>query len=246
MDRMLYIAMTGARNALQAQATNSNNLANADTTGFKKDIDAFRDKPVYGPGHATRVYAEDERAGVDYAPGPLNTTGRDLDIAIQGQGWLVVQAPDGSEALTRAGDLRFSATGLLTTGAGHLVLGEGGPIALPPSDKVEIGDDGTISAVPQGQAPNNLVVIDRIRLVNPDQAQVQKGPDGLFRYEGEEPLVGDAGVKITTGALEGSNVNPVDAMVKMIEHARMFELQTKVMKTADDNEAATNRVMGLG
>jgi len=245
MDRMLYIAMNGATNTLKAQATNSNNLANVSTTGFRADLDAFQALPVYGPTHASRVYSQDERIGHDFRPGPMMTTGRDLDVAINGEGWIAVQAQDGQEAYTRAGDLRIGPNGLLTNGSGHPVLGNAGPIAIPPADKVDIAPDGSITIIPRGEDVNAPAVIDRIRLVKPDQQQMFKREDGLFGLPPEIEPEPDAAVTLATGVLEGSNVNAVEAMVKMIQYGRMFEMQSKMIKTAEQTDAASDRLLRL-
>lgn len=244
MDRMIYLAMSGAKQVALAQATNSHNLANASTPGFRADLDALTSLPVHGPTHASRVYASDERAGVDLDPGVVSATGRDLDVAINGAGFIAVQAPDGTEAYTRAGDLRVSAAGLLSTGAGHAVMGNGGPVAIPPFERIQIGADGTISIVPLGQGSASLAVIDRIKLVDPPRAAIDKRPDGLLGSA--EPAAADAAVRLESGALEGSNVNTVDALVNMIELARLFEMNVKTMQAASENEAATNRLLALG
>lgn len=244
MDRMIYLAMSGAKQVALAQATNSHNLANASTPGFRADLDALTSLPVHGPTHASRVYASDERAGVDLDPGVVSATGRDLDVAINGAGFIAVQAPDGTEAYTRAGDLRVSAAGLLRTGAGHAVMGNGGPVAIPPFERIQIGADGTISIVPLGQGSASLAVIDRIKLVDPPRAAIDKRPDGLLGSA--EPAAADAAVRLESGALEGSNVNTVDALVNMIELARLFEMNVKTMQAASENEAATNRLLALG
>ena len=246
MDRMLYLAMNSAKQTMLAQATTTNNLANVSTTGFKADLEQFRSMPVFGQGMPSRVYAMSERPGVDFKSGPIATTGRDLDMAIQGEGWLAVQAPDGSEAYTRAGDLRLDANGLLTTGAGHPVLGNGGaPIVIPPAETIQIGDDGTISIRPIGQAPNVLSEVERIKLVNPEAASLTKGEDGLIRLADGGNAPADANVKLISGALEGSNVSSVDAMVKMIELQRQYEMQVKMMSTAKDNDAASNKLLQM-
>ncbi|MGM0594030.1 MAG: flagellar basal-body rod protein FlgF, partial [Pseudomonadota bacterium] len=246
MDRMLYLAMSTAKQTMQAQAVNSNNLANATTTGFKADLEQFRSMPVFGEGAPSRVYAMTERPGIDFKAGPINTTGRDLDTAIKGEGWIAVQAPDGSEAYTRAGDLRLDATGLLTTAAGHPVMGNnGGPVVVPPAESLEIGGDGTISIRPVGQAANALAEVDRIKLVNPDMADLTKGEDGMIRLKegGEAPA--DANVTLLSGALEGSNVSTVEAMVKMIELQRQYEMQVKMMSTAKENAAASDQLLRM-
>lgn len=248
MDRSLYIAMNGAKQTLLAQSANANNLANTQTTGFKSDFEQFRSMPAFGPGYPSRVYAMTERPGTDLSTGGLQTTGRDLDIAINGEGWFAVRAKDGGEAYTRAGDLRITPQGLLENGAGLQFLGESGqPIAIPPAQKVEIGRDGTISIIPQGSNATTLAVVDRIKLVNPGNDNLEKREDGLMHQKqaGAGPLPADANINIMQGMLEGSNVNAMSAMVEMIELQRNFELQTKVMKNVDDNAGVTSKIMQM-
>ena len=246
MDRSLYIAMSGAKQTLLAQTANANNLANTQTTGFKSDLEQFRSQPVFGAGYPTRVYAMTERPGTDLSHGTMQTTGRDLDVAINGEGFIAVQGADGKEAYTRAGDLHVTPEGLLQTGAGLQVLGQDGPIAIPPSEKLTIGDDGTISIIPMGTGnATTLVEIGRIKLVNPALDNLEKLNDGLLHTKDGKPLAADADVKLASGVLEGSNVNPINAMVDMIELARNFELQTKVMKNVDENSAASARLMQM-
>ncbi len=245
MDRMLYVAMTGAAQTLTAQAANSHNLANASTTGFKADLSQFRSMPVYGDGMPSRVYAMAERPGVDLRPGAIQATGNDLDMAVDGDGWIAVQAADGSEAYTRAGDLHLTVNGLLETGAGHYVLGNGGPVSIPPAEKLDIGADGTISIRPLGQSAKTLAQIDRVKLVKPPLDQLEKGEDGLFRLRSGAAAPADASVRLVSGALEGSNVNPVEQMVNMISLARQFEMQVKMMRTAEDNASAATQLLRL-
>ena len=246
MDRMLYVAMSGAKQIMLAQAVNNNNLANVSTAGFRADLDAFRSMPVFGPGYPSRVYTMTERPGTDMSAGAFTTTGRELDVAVNGQGWITVQAPDGSEAYTRAGDLRVSVNGQLETGAGHSVMGNGGPIAVPPFEKIEIGSDGTISILPIGQAPSALAVVDRIKLVNPLQRDMEKGVDGLMRVKNSRGDVApDATVSLAGGVLESSNVNAVEAMVKMIELSRHYETQIKMMRVAQENDVAATQMMRM-
>ncbi|HQU15104.1 MAG: flagellar basal-body rod protein FlgF [Chromatiales bacterium 21-64-14] len=243
MDRVLYIAMSGAQQTMLAQAANSQNLANANTTGFRSELSAFRSQPVFGPGYPSRVYAMAESPGVNYSSGTLESTGRTLDVAVSGPGWIAVQAPDGSEAYTRAGDLRITTAGILETSTGFPVLGNGGPLAVPPHQKLAIGRDGTVSVVPLGQQPNTLAVVDRIKLVNPSPSDLQRSADGLFVSRSGKPVPPDANVQLISGALETSNVNPVNAMVNMIELAQAYEMQVKVMSTARQNDAATTQLM---
>ncbi|MGR9051433.1 MAG: flagellar basal-body rod protein FlgF [Gammaproteobacteria bacterium] len=246
MDRSLYIAMTGAKETLSAQAANANNLANTQTTGFKADFEQFRSMPVFGPGYPSRVYALTERPGVDLASGPMQTTGRALDVAIEGEGWIAVQGPDGGEAYTRAGDLRVTPAGQLQTGTGLPVIGNNGPIVIPPSQKTDIGRDGTISIIPLGSNAATLATIDRVKLVNPSLKDLEKSSDGLlYLKQGTPPAVADANVRLAQGALEGSNVNAIDAMVEMIELSRNFELQTEMMRQTNDNSEAAARLMRM-
>jgi len=246
MDRMLYIAMSGAKQMLQAQAANSNNLANVNTSGFRADLAAFNSLPVYGPGYDSRVYTGVNSAGVDLSVGSTSTTGRELDVAVNGEGWIAVQGADGKEAYTRAGDLRISSGGILETGAGHAVLADGGPLAVPPFEKLEIGADGTVSIRPVGQAATTLAIVGRIKLVNPPKDQLEKSEDGLLRLKDGSNAPADASLGLVSGALEGSNVKSVDAMVSMIELARQYEMQVKIMKSAEENDADSAKLMAMG
>lgn len=245
MDHALYIAMTAAKETMLSQAINSHNLANATTPGFRASLDAFASLPLSGPGFASRVYAATAGRSVDFTPGTLQTTGRDLDVAIQGDGWIAVQSPDGSEGYTRAGDLRLDSAGLLTTGSGHPVLGNGGPIAIPPYQTLEIAADGTISIRPVGQGPQTLAVVDRIRLVNPRTADLVRGEDGLLHRADGATSPPDAGVTLMKGALESSNVNAVEAMVNMIRLARTYEMQVKTMSAIEENDKSAARLLQI-
>ena len=246
MDEMIFLAMTGAKQTEFAQTINSNNLANVSTTGFRADLHAFSSVPVDGPGVDSRVNAVVDSYGTDFTQGPIATTGRDLDVAVRGEGFIAVQAPDGSEAYTRAGDLRVEAGGLLSTGAGHLVMGDGGPVAIPPNASLLVGTDGTISIQPLGQGPETLSIVDRIKLVNPDIARLQKGDDGLLRLLDGGTADADASVQLTSGALEKSNVNVAKTLVNMIELARQYEMQINVMKSSEENADAAASLMRLG
>lgn len=246
MDRMIYLAMSAAKQMLNAQALATHNLANANTVGFKADFEAMRAMPLYGPGLPTRAFAMTERPGTNLAPGALETTGNDLDVAINGDGYLAVFAPDGSEAYTRAGDLQLTVNGQLQTATGRPVLGNGGPIAVPPSEALVIGVDGTISVRPLGQEANTLATVDRIKLVKPDPADLIKGPDGLLRLRDGANAPADASVQLARGALERSNVNTVAEMVRIIENARQYEMAVKAMATAQQTDAAGARLLNLG
>lgn len=246
MDRMLYVAMNGAKQSMLAQAVNSNNLANISTTGFRADLAAARSMPLFGgTGHPTRVYSMTEKPGIDFKQGAMSTTGRDLDIAVSGKGFLSVQAPDGNEAYTRAGDLKTDSAGVLQTGAGHIVLGESGPITIPEAAKVDIGKDGTISIVQVGDAGGSTV-IDKLKLVNPEARDLKRTENGLFVLKNGDNAEVDDEVSVISGTIETSNVNAASALVNMIELARQFEMQVKMLKTAEENNAQAVQIMKLG
>lgn len=246
MDELIYVAMNGAKQLERAQAMVSHNLANANTVGFRAQMQMFESLDVEGPGYETRVNTVMTPGGWDGARGAIMTTGNELDVAVSGDGWLAVQAPDGSEAYTRAGDLRVTALGVLTTGAGHPVLGEsGGPVAVPPHTKLSIGGDGTVSVISKGQGAETMASVSRLKLVNPPATDLYKGEDGLMHaYEGVD-VSPDADVRLTSGALEGSNVNVVDAMVDMIGISRRYEMQVQMMKVANDNASAAATLMRM-
>jgi flagellar basal-body rod protein FlgF len=243
MDRMLYVAMTGAKETLRAQTVNNHNIANVSTTGFRADLAAFQSRAVDGSGYASRVYATAGTVGWDEKSGALLSTGRDLDIAVNGQGWIAVRDANGKEAYTRAGDLQIDATGQLMTGTGRPVIGDGGPVNVPPYTSIFFARDGSISIVAQGQTPNASSTVGRVKHVNPSPDQLERGEDGLFRMKDGTEAPADAAVQIGSGVLESSNVNAAQAMVNMIELARQFEMQVKAIRTAEENGAAAAQLM---
>lgn len=243
MDRMIYLSMSGAKALMQRQDALAHNLANASTDGFRADLMAFRAVPGRQDGTATtRVWALEASAGFDPQSGPIRETGRALDVAVRGEGWFAVQPADGGEAYTREGSLEIGADGTLQTHRGQLVLGDGGPLTIPPNAEVAIGGDGTVSARLAGQPPFE---VGRLKLVNPPPAALGKGADGLLRSADGEPAASDPAVRIVAGAVEGSNVNVVEAMVGMIALARQFELQTRLMQTAETNEQKAAQLLTL-
>lgn len=238
MDRMIYLSMAGAKASLQRQDVVANNLANVSTNGFRADLTAFRAVPVLGDGAATRVYAVETTPGYNDEAGPVQPTGRPLDVAMRGKAWLAVQALDGTEAYTRAGALEVNAEGLLVTKTGQTVLGDGGPINVPAQANVQIASDGTLSAsVGQGRP----TAIGRLKLVSPE-APLTRGSDGLFRA-GQGELPADPNARVQDGALEGSNVSAVETMVAMISAARQFEQQMKAIQAAQDKEQQATRLL---
>lgn len=244
MDKMLYVAMTGASQNQLALRAHANNLANVSTSGFRKDLEQARSMQVFGESFPARVYAMSERPATDFTPAALQETGRDLDVAVEGDGWIAVQAPDGGEAYVRTGSLEVDALGVLRTSGGFPVLGNGGPIAVPPSTKIEIGQDGTVSIRGQGQTPVVLAEVDRLKLVNPDQKQMEKGTDGLIHMKpGQPEPPADATVRVASGFVEASNVNAAEEMTSILALSRQFELHVKMMRTAEDDAAAMAKVL---
>lgn len=245
MDKSIYVAMSGAKEVLRAQAANNHNLANASTTGFRADLTAFMSRAVEGPGYASRAYATTSTVGWDSDAGSIMNTGRDLDVAVNGSGWIAVQGADGREAYTRAGDLRVDANGQLLTATGRSVVGDGGPLTVPPHSSLLVGTDGTISIVPPGQGPETVSSVGRIKLVNPPAEALERGEDGLFRQKDGQDAPADASVRLATGALESSNVNAASAMVNMIELSRQFEMQMKSIRTAEDDARSSASLLKL-
>ncbi len=245
MDRALYVAMSGASLAWDAQAAVSHNLANASTVGFKAALLNVESRPVEGPGLASRVHALDVDAGFDDQGGAIMHTGRALDIALRDGHWLAVLGDDGETAYTRAGDLQVDSLGQLTSVSGRPVLGEGGAVALPPFSKLEIGGDGSLSIIPEGGGANQLVVLDRLNIAQIAAADLERGADGLFRPRAEAEVLPSPGQVLVSGALEGSNVNLAETLVQMIELQRRYELQVKAMKTADENAQRSAQLMNL-
>lgn len=244
MDRILYTAMSGAKQSMDQQSVVSHNLANAGTSGFRAQLHAMRAVPVQGDGLLpTRVSVAATTPGADFSPGPMSTTGRDLDVAIEGNGWLAVQAPDGTEAYTRRGDIQVDGDGVLRI-AGHPVIGDDGPMVVPLGARLSMGADGTVSAIGEGQQADALVDVGRIKLVDPGEAPLVRGDDGLFRTPAGA-LPQDEAVRLASGTLEGSNVSAIESMVSMIDVARRYEMQMKVISTADENAQRANSLLSL-
>ncbi len=245
MDRLIYTAMTGAKHALEQQATTSHNLANVSTTGFRAQIDQFRAVPVHGAILPTRAFVVDSTTGSDFRGGAIQHTGRELDMAVQGEGWIAVQAADGSEAYTRNGSLRLDENGVLQTHNGLNVMGDGGPVSIPPGRNISVAKDGTISLVPDGSAATGLTAVGRMKLVNPPAADLVRSDDGLFRLKDGAEAEADPTVTLISGALESSNVNVVDEMVNMISLARQFEMHMKLLQHAENNDGKAAQLLSM-
>jgi len=246
MDRLVYTALSGLKGQMDAQATIANNIANASTIGFRADRVNFERLMIKGEGLDSRQPSAETVVDMDRRAGTVVQTGRELDIAITGDNWLAVQAPDGSEAYTRRGDLRIAPSGVLETGDGFPVMGSGGPITVPPHDKIMIAEDGTISIVAPGADPSQPPqAIDQLKLVSDQGSKTVKGLDNLLHVRGGGVLPADLEARVQTGSLEQSNVNLTQALVDMIENQRSYEVQANLLREAksmDESAASLMRV----
>jgi flagellar basal-body rod protein FlgF len=245
VDRLIYVAMTGAKHLLEQQATVAHNLANASTNGYRAAASAFRAVPVEGDGLPTRTFVVASTPGANFAPGPMQRTGRDLDVAVQGAGWIAVQLENGEEAYTREGSLQINPNGMLQTRNGLNVIGDGGPITIPPDSTINIARDGTVSAVSNLPPPKNVISLGRIKLVNPEEKLLVRGGDGLFRLANGGSAEADPSVSLASATLEGSNVNVVEEMISMIALARQFDLQMQLLNNAEKNAAQASQVLNI-
>ena len=243
MDRVIYVAMTGAREVTRQQAAVSHNLANISTHGFKQELSVFRALPVVGEGAKTRAFVLETTPRTDFTSGTVQQTGRALDVALRGPGWIAVQDANGQEAYTRMGHLQVNQNGVMQTTNGLNVLGDAGPVSVPPEQDILIAKDGTVSTVPINLGLNAVEIAGRIKLVNPTETDLERGDDGLFRLKSGQPAVADANVTLISGALETSNVNPAEAMVNMVSLARQFEMQMRVLRAAEDNNRSADKVL---
>ncbi len=244
MDKSLYLAMNGATQAMKAMQVNNNNLANLNTPGFRGDLIHFISQPVEGPGHQGRIYSAAASSGISHEKGALMPTGRNLDVAVKHEGWMVVQTEGGRESYIRTASLQVSPEGLLVTGEGKPILGNSGPISIPPANDISIGSDGTISFVPAGQGSENLAVVDRLKLVNPKKENLYKDLDGaIYSENGTEET--DASIQVASGFIEGSNVNSVEALVKMIEITHHLESNVKLISKLDENSNKANDILHM-
>ncbi|MEL7799452.1 flagellar basal body rod protein FlgF [Idiomarina loihiensis] len=246
MDKMLWVAMSGAKENMNSVAVRANNLANANTTGFKADLQQARAMQAFGEGLPTRVFSMTESPGQNFASGAIQATGRNMDVAIKDQGWIAVDDGNGNERYTRNGSLEVGTDGMLKNSNGQTVIGNNGPIFVPmPIDNLVIGSNGNVSIRPMGAPADAMEVIDRIKLVNPPNGNMEKGNDGLFKLKDDQQAFADANVKLQIGALEGSNVNSVEEMTHLIALQRQYEMNVKLMKTADENAQRSESLMRM-
>jgi flagellar basal-body rod protein FlgF len=244
LDRLIYTAMVGTRALVHRHETIAQNLANANTNGYRAQTALIHSAPGGSPDGASRVAPVETSTGTDFRSGPVLQTSNPLDVAITGPGFFAVQAADGTEAYTRDGQMEVSPEGNLVTKRGQTVMGEGGPIAIPPNHEVIVARDGTISAVPAGAGRQNAQAVGRLKLVNPEEKSLLRGNDGLFRTRGGEADA-DPSVVVAPGAVEASNVNVIEALVDMIAVARSFETQMKLISNAEQNERAASQLLSF-
>ena len=247
MDNLLYIAMSGAKENMNALAVRSNNLANASTIGFKADFENARAMQAYGEGLPTRVFSMAEEPGQNMSSGAIETTGRELDVAVKGDGWIAVEDSDGNEAYTRMGSLVLDQDGTLRTSDGRAVLDDSGEhIELPALSKIEINQDGTVGGRPDGEGSEVFEEYQRIKLVNPEKTAMYRGTDGLFRLRSGATAGESDSVRLINGALESSNVNVVDEMTSLIRIQRQYDMQVKLMSTAKEMDESQNQLLRPG
>ena len=246
MDKLIYTAASGMRGHMAAQAAIANNMANIATTGFRADRTVFDRLDVTGPGFDTRQPTSEEVIDADRKNGAVTATGRPLDVAISGDSWLAVQATDGNEAYTRRGDLQISPSGVLETGDGFPVIGQSGPITVPPAQQVSIGADGSVLIVPPGGGPGAVPqAIDKLKLVSPKGTAIVKGLDNLLHVRGGGVLPQDVDAKVQSGSLEGSNVNMAQVLIDMIQNQREYEVQANLVKEAKNMDESAASLMRL-
>ena len=247
MDKLVYTAATGLRAHMAAQAAIANNMANGSTTGFRADRVVFDRIELKGGGAqiAARMPSVEEVTDADRTAGAIQQTGRPLDVAVSGDAWIAVQAADGQEAYTRRGDLEIAPSGVLQTGDGHIVMGQSGPITLPPASSVSIGADGSITIVPQGADASQTQIVDKLKLASAKGTDTVKGLDNLLYVRGGGTLPEDLDARVQGGALEGSNVNMTQALVDMIENQRSYEVTANLMKSAKDMDESSTSLLRL-
>lgn len=249
MDRLIYTAMTGASHILERQATLSNNLANNNTTGYRSAVDSFRAIPLNGQGLPTRTFVVNGLSGYDFTPAILTSTGRNLDVGVQGKGWIAVLLPDGTEAYTRNGNLQVTPDGILVTNTGNPVIDDNGElvargqIIIPPDSQVTIASDGTLSTVPTAPPPTTVTIIGKLRLVDPPESQLFRGDDGLFRTRDRKPVPPSATVSVSSGTLESSNVSAISAMVDMIAISKQFDMHMQMLQNAQSNDQQATQIL---
>lgn len=246
MDRLIHTALSGMRASMDSQRVIASNMANANTLGFRAELLDQRPVTIEGQPNEARAMQVARVRGADMSSGQIIETGRNLDVAITTQALMAVQAEDGTEAYTRRGDLSVSSTGLLVNGEGRPVLGETGPITIPPVGIPAISPDGTITIADPTTPDQPPAEIGRIKMASWDGSPISKTLDGLFRVEGGGVLPTDETASLKTGALEQSNVKTTEVLVEMIEAQRLFAMRTKIVSTAKEIDESGSQLLRLG
>ncbi len=241
IDRMVFTAMAGARNAVDQLAVTTNNLSNAATPGFREQLAAFRAVQVRGDGAATRISSVDSTPGFSSVSGRIEQTGNPFDLALEGDGWFSVKRRDGSMAYTRAGRLNVDARGVLRTANGAALQGENGDVLMPQGAAPEVGGDGVVYSRREGEVTGTR--IGQLRIVRADPGVLDRGFDGLYETRDKLPLADAAVVRVRQGSTESSNVSVSDAMVQMISQSRLFDLSMQLVKNADQNARSANQLI---
>ena len=245
MDRLIHTAFTGLTSSMSRQRVIASNMANSQTIGFRADMVAMTPMTLDGPGLEVRAMNDTEVRGANMKAGSITQTGKPLDLAMEGDVMLAVQGRDGGEAYSRRGDLSIAPSGLLVNGDGAPVVGESGPITIPPGRQLIIGPDGQLLLRDPATPDAPPTRLDRLKLASPAGTRIEKGLDGLFRVFGGGVLPNDEEGSVLVGALEQSNVNASEVLVEMVDAQRLFELRTKLVQTAreiDEGGASLMRI----
>lgn len=242
MDKALFIGMGSQKNSMQELEILSNNLANVNTPGFRADYEVTKQHHITN-NMESRIYSSTSDSYSDFQRGPTLRTGRELDLAIAGAGMFAVQSRNGSEGYTRAGNFGISPDGFLTTANGQMVMGVSGPINIPPAEKMQFSEDGTVSILPRGDI--DMVIVGQLKMVDPRVSDLKKGLDGLFYNVTGAAITRNENVKIEAGALEGSNVNPVETLVKLIDLSRNYEIHSNFIKNLGEQATNSNKLLDV-
>ena len=244
IDRIAYTAMTGAKHSMGQLANTSHNMSNVHTPGFREIVTAFRAVPLEGEQADSRAFVVDSSPTAMFNPGPIESTDNPFDFAISGDGFFAVQRPDGSEVYTRNGRFFRDENGVLKIGRDIAVVGEGGQITIPANSEVEVSRNGLVWVRQNGEQRMNQIA--QIKLVNPSIRTLTRADDGFFELPQDQPPAPlDPSVRVVQGASETSNVSIANAMVQMINQTRMFELNMRVIQTAEQNSRQANILMTL-
>ena len=235
MNSGMYAALSGNLSALRRLEVISNNLANASTPGFKGDQIAFESVLANVKNPTQDPVFSNERFWTDFSAGPLQKTDNVLDLALNGEGFFVVNTPQG-QAYTRQGNFHRGAGGRLVTADGYEVQGKNGAISLT-GGRIDIGAGGVVTV--DGVAAGTLAQVDF-----PKPYQLRKAGAGLFVPADPQTATTPSSAEVKQGYLESSNVKVIVEMARMIETSRYFESCAKAVKSYDDLTAKAANELG--